>query len=128
MTETKTRRAVWTDPTDSNTRGIVTEKVTDYTEADPIKDKVIRMGEEMAGSLPKLSFGHKDLGWIFIKGSSVERTKTFDVETVSLAHFSGYCTFEAAMAMVKQLERKIYVEFGKEPAAVRQDLSPTFSD
>jgi threonyl-tRNA synthetase len=76
----------------------------------------------MSKAMPKHSLGHKDLGWIFIKASSIERQKTFDVECASIAHLTENCTFEAAMAILEQLREKIYVDFDRTPPATRQDL------
>jgi hypothetical protein len=111
--------------THGDIRAIVTEKTTDYTESDDLTEKVYRMGENLSKSMPKHTFGLKELGWLFIKGSSVERAKTFDVETAALSRLTGYCTFEAAIEMVEQLRRKIYVEFGREMPGTRQDLKDT---
>jgi hypothetical protein len=123
----KIRKAVWTDPNDSSKRGIVTQDTREYSESEDTTERAIRLGEALSKAMPKHSFGHKDLGWVFIKASSIERAKTFDIETASVSHFSSNCTFEAAMAIINQLTQKIYIDFDKEPPAVRQDLSNTNS-
>lgn len=115
----KFRKAV---STHGGVRSIVSESVVDYSESDDVTEKCYRLGQELSDRMPKNSFGLKELGWLYIRGASVERARSFDVETVSLAKLNTNCTFEAAIEMVEQLRRKIFVEFGKEPPAIRQDL------
>lgn len=116
------RNRIFSDPSDPNKRYLYQEEETNIPSNDDITNQVRNMVEDAVNKIPKQVLGTKKIGWMVVVGYHLMRAKTFDYSSATLSSFGNDATFESAIKMVEDLRKKVYMSFGRELPAIRQDL------